>query len=100
LVKKENWKDPAGLAATVAAAAPQKRRRVKPDIFCITNSLATDERIRVCLRRLTTQAGSEQAAEVYLYCAWVYQCARWYRLERLRVYAPISGVLIINLRLN
>src|ERR1700675_4124400 len=97
LGEKRKLERPSGLAATVAAAAPQKRRRSKPDIFFITSSLATAGRIRVCLQRLTTQAGSQQAAEVYLYCARVYQHDTLVSARTTAgVRAPIAGALIIN----
>jgi hypothetical protein len=44
---KKTLEIPKGLATTVAAAAPQKRRRFKPELFFISfisTSSATDDR--------------------------------------------------------
>jgi hypothetical protein len=72
LCEKRKLEKPSGPAATVAAAASQKRRRLISGFFFIANSWQLLVRLGVPAW-LTTQAGSEQAAEGYLYCAGVYK---------------------------
>jgi hypothetical protein len=86
---KKKLERPCGLVATVAAAAPQKATAIQSrHLWHYGNSWS---------KRLTTQAESKQAAEVYLYCARVYEADTLVPAQTTAgVRGPISGALNIK----
>ena len=81
--EKNDWK---------TLASPQQRLPLQlrkndgdrdQDVFCMTNSLATDvSEIGVRCSRTHTLSGITSVEEVRLYCAMVYRSACWYRPVR------------------
>lgn len=70
--------------ATIAAAAPQKRRRSKPSVLRITCSLTTDVGL-ACCNRLTAREGFRGST-------------RWYPLERAGAVLTETPILLPALR--